>query len=142
MDKLIPAGVFYVNLRGQFQNGSREEILSGAEASRRVAYRHAGRFDAGVLTKLDSKGARDQFNYRLTNDGKLYANSIEALPRDEFEHLLDGVENQLRDFGNAIFSGVAGVNPYKKGTQTPCDFCDYAAACRIDKWTHQWRVLK
>ncbi|HVU27322.1 MAG TPA: PD-(D/E)XK nuclease family protein [Verrucomicrobiae bacterium] len=142
VDKLIPAGVFYVNLRGQFQNGSRAEILSGADESRRAAYRHAGRFNAGVLAKLDSKGARDQFNYRLKENGELHANSIEALPRDEFEKLLDGVETQLRDFGRAIFSGVAGVNPYKKEAQTPCDFCDYAAACRIDKWTHKFRVLR
>jgi ATP-dependent helicase/nuclease subunit B len=142
VEKLNPAGVFYVNLRGQFQNGSREEILSGADESRRAAYRHAGRFDAGILVKLDSKRARDQFNYRLTDAGKLYANSIEALPRAEFENLLDRVENQLRDFGRAIFSGVANVNPYKKGRQVPCEFCDYRAACRIDKWTQQYRVLR
>ncbi|MGH7951522.1 MAG: PD-(D/E)XK nuclease family protein [Limisphaerales bacterium] len=142
VDKLVPSGAFYVNLRGQFENGTREEILSGADESRRAAYRHAGRFDAGALAKLDSKGARDQFNYRLTDAGKLYANSIEALPREEFERLLDRVETQLRDFGNAIFSGVASVNPYKKGTQTPCEFCDYRAACRIDPWTHKFRVLR
>ncbi len=142
VDKLNPAGVFYVNLRGQFENGTRGEILSGADESRRAAYRHAGRFDAGVLAKLDSKRARDQFNYRLTNAGELHANSIEALPRGEFEKLIDRVEIQLREFGNAIFSGVANVNPYRKGKQTPCEFCDYQAACRIDKWTHKFRVLR
>lgn len=142
VEKLTPAGVFYVNLRGQFQNGSREEILSGADESHRAAYKHAGRFDESTLAKLDSKRARDQFNYRLTDAGKLYANSIEALPREEFEKLLDGVEIQLRDFGNAIFSGIANVSPYRKGKQTPCEFCDYQAACRIDPWTHQFRVLR
>jgi ATP-dependent helicase/nuclease subunit B len=140
--QLIPAGVFYVNLRGQFDSGTREEILAGAEESRRAAYRHTGRFDAGVLEKLDRKHARDQFNYRLTDAGKLYANSVEALPRAEFDALLDRVENQLRDFGNAIFSGVANVDPYKKGKQVPCEFCDYRAACRIDPWTHSYRVLR
>jgi ATP-dependent helicase/nuclease subunit B len=142
-EKIIPAGVFYVNLRGQFESGgTRGEVLAGAEESRRSAYRHTGRFDAGALEKLDRKRARDQFNYRLTDAGKLYASSVEALPREGFEKLLDRVEIQLRDFGNAIFSGVANVNPYKKGKQTPCEFCDYQAACRIDKWTHQYRVLR
>jgi ATP-dependent helicase/nuclease subunit B len=140
-DKLIPAGVFYVNLRGQFENGTREEILAGAEDSRRAAYKHNGRFDADFLGKLDSTAQRDQFNYQLKNNGELYANSKEALPRAEFEKLLDRVEIQLRDFGNAIFSGVANVNPYKKGKQVPCEFCDYQAACRIDKWTHKFRLL-
>jgi ATP-dependent helicase/nuclease subunit B len=143
VDKLNPAGVFYVNLRGQFENGgTRGEILHGADASRRAAYRHTGRFDAGALEKLDRSRAHDQFNYRLTDAGKLHANSVEALPREEFERLLDRVEIQLRDFGRAIFSGMANVSPYRKGGQTPCGFCDYQAACRIDPWTQPFRILR
>ena len=41
-DKLIPAGVFYVNLRGQFESGkTRDEVLEAADA-RKLAYRHNG----------------------------------------------------------------------------------------------------
>jgi ATP-dependent helicase/nuclease subunit B len=141
-DKLIPAGVFYVNLRGQFEGGkTRDEVLDSPD-TRKLAYRHNGRFDAGALDKLDRQRAHDQFNYRLTDSGKLYANSAEALPRAEFEALLIGVEVRLREMGRAIFSGEAKVDPYRKGAETPCEFCDYASACRIDKWTHQWRVLR
>ncbi len=140
-ESLIPAGVFYVNLRGQFAGGgTREEVLGDTEATK-LAYRHSGRFDAGALDKLDRACAADQFNYRLNQDGSLRKGSVEALPRAEFEKLLDRVEVQLREFGNAIYSGGASVNPYRKGTQTPCEFCDYASACRIDPWTHAWRVL-
>jgi ATP-dependent helicase/nuclease subunit B len=141
--RLIPAGVFYVNLRGEYKGGgSREEILADADESRRKAYRHTGRFDAGVLDKLDRIGAADQFNYRLNADGSLRKGSVEALPRAGFEKLLDGIEIQLREMGGRIFSGAAQVDPYRKGKQTPCEFCDYQAACRIDKWTHQFRVLR
>jgi len=107
-----------------------------------MAYRHNGRFDAGILDKLDRVQARDQFNYRLTTAGKLFGNSTEALPQAEFDALLDVVEAQLRAMGERIFSGVAAVDPYRKGTQTPCEHCDYRAACRIDPWTHEWRVLR
>ncbi|MEI9865361.1 MAG: PD-(D/E)XK nuclease family protein [Limisphaerales bacterium] len=78
----------------------------------------------------------------MKNNGELYANSPEALTRAEFEKLLDGVETQLRLIGEKIFSGSAQVDPYRKGKQTPCEYCDYQAACRIDKWTHQYRVLR
>jgi ATP-dependent helicase/nuclease subunit B len=140
--KLIPAGVFYVNLRGQFESGrTRDEVLGEAGAGK-SPYRHNGRFDASALDKLDSRHARDQFNYRLTDAGKLYANSAEALPRPEFEALLNGVETRLREMGRAIYSGEAKVDPYRKGTETPCEFCDYRAVCRIDPWTHQYRVLR
>ena len=140
--KMIPAGVFYVNLRGQFESGkTRDEVLD-ATGARKLAYRHNGRFDAGMLDKLDSQHAHDQFNYRLTDAGKIYANSAEALPRAEFEALLNGIETRLREMGPAIFSGEAKVDPYRRGAETPCEFCDYASVCRIDPWTHQWRVLR
>jgi ATP-dependent helicase/nuclease subunit B len=141
--QLIPAGVFYVNLRGQFESaGTRTEALADASGARNLAYRHAGRFDAGVLDKLDSAKSADQFNYRLKIDGSVSANSAEALSRTEFEKLLARVETQLSEMGGRIFSGAAQVDPYRKGKQTPCEFCDYQAACRIDKWTHSYRVLK
>ena len=141
--RLVPAGVFYVNLRGQYEgSGARAEVLADPDAARRLAYRHAGRFDAGALPKLDRAGAADQFNYRLNQDGSLRKGSTEALPRAEFEKLLDGVESRLREMGRAIYSGEASVNPYRKGAEIPCDFCDYRAACRIDPWTHQWRMLR
>lgn len=141
-DKLVPTGVFYVNLRGQFENGdSRDEILGAGDKSQRIAYRHTGRFDAAALEQLDNKRAHDQFNYRLTKAGELYANSVEALPHAEFEKLLDRVEIQLREFGDAIYAGRADVDPYRKGKQIPCEYCDYAPVCRIDPWTHEYRVL-
>jgi ATP-dependent helicase/nuclease subunit B len=140
---LVPAGVFYVNLLGQFESGNtRTEALADVAGARNLAYRHAGRFDAGALDKLDSAKSADQFNYRLKIDGNVSANSAEALSRAEFEKLLDGVETQLREMGGRIFSGAAQVDPYRKGKQTPCEFCDYQAACRIEKWTHQFRVLR
>jgi ATP-dependent helicase/nuclease subunit B len=142
VEKLTPAGVFYINLRGQFENGEmRGDILGNAEDSRRAAYRHTGRFDTGALAKLDSTRAADQFNYSINKDGSLRKGLAEALPREEFEALLDGVEAQLRRIGNEIFGGKAHLDPYRKGKETPCDYCDYQAACRIDKWTHRFRVL-
>ncbi|HTA95971.1 MAG TPA: PD-(D/E)XK nuclease family protein, partial [Verrucomicrobiae bacterium] len=142
VNRLVPAGVFYVNLRGEYPGGgTRAKILADAGAARRKAYRHTGRFDASALDKLDSANTADQFNYRRNNDGLLRKGSVEALPRAEFENLLDGVETQLREMGERIFSGAAQVDPYRKGKQTPCEFCDYQAACRIDRWTHQFRAL-
>jgi ATP-dependent helicase/nuclease subunit B len=140
---ISPAGVFYVNLRGQYESGgTRDEALADAAAARKRAYRHAGRFDASTLYRLDRTNAADQFNYRLNKNGSVRSNSVEALPRAEFEALLDRVETQLREMGRAIFSGAAQVDPYRKGHETPCEFCDYRAVCRIDPWTHRYRVLR
>ena len=145
VERLIPAGAFYVNLRGDFKSGdNRDEVLGEAEALK-LAYRHNGRFDASELRKFDrrpevTKG--DQFNFKLKLDGTLPANSTEALSCKEFTGLLDQVEGQLQRIGEQIFTGAAAVDPYRKGKQTPCEFCDYQAACRIDGWTHEFRILR
>jgi ATP-dependent helicase/nuclease subunit B len=145
VQQLMPAGAFYVNLRGDFKSGgSRAEVLGDPEA-KKLAYRHNGRFDASALRKFDrrpnvSKG--DQFNFRLNKDGGLPSNSAEALPRENFLALVADVADKLRELGQQIFSGAAAVDPYRKGTQTPCEYCDYRAGCRIDEWTHEWRVLR
>ena len=140
---IVPAGVFYVNLRGQFESGaSRTEVLAAPDAARRLAYRHTGRFDAGVLDKLDRRHARDQFNYQLNANGSVRSNSAEALPRQEFTALLDQVEEQLRTLGRSIFAGRAAVDPYRKGAATACEYCEYGGLCRIDPYTHEFRELR
>ena len=146
VQQLIPAGVFYVNLRGQYEGGgTRDEALADADDTRKLAYRHTGRFDASFLGKFDNRPnvpCGDQFNYNRNHDGSLRKGSTEALPRAEFEKLLDRVEAQLQEMGRAIFSGAAQVDPYRKSRETPCEFCDYRAVCRIDPWTHRYRVLR
>jgi len=34
------------------------------------------------------------------------------------------------------------VAPFRKGSVTACDHCQYQGICRIDPWTHPFRVLR
>ena len=86
--------------------------------------------------------AGDQFNYRLTSAGQINKNSREAMERREFEALLSSVQTNLKKMGMEIFAGKATVSPYRKGKITACDQCGYQSICRIDPWTHAFRVLK
>lgn len=143
--RLTPTGVFYVNLRGRYERSStRAEALADPLTARRAAYKHTGRFDAGILSKLDRSGASqgEQFNFRLNQDGTLRKGSAEALEHAEFVAMLDRIEKRLRQMGREIFAGEAKVDPYRKGKTTACDFCDCRAICRIDPWTHNYRVLE
>lgn len=143
--KLVPAGVFYVNLRGEFRGGkTRTEVLDGAKDTRQNAYQHAGRFDLSALQHLDNRSAKSgtQFNYRLNADGQPHGASREIMNAEAFAALLDQVERHLVRMGQEIFSGTAKIDPYQKGSVRACDQCDYASICRIDPWTHSYRVLK
>jgi ATP-dependent helicase/nuclease subunit B len=145
VSRLVPVGVFYVNLRGRYESSvSRADALKDVASARKEAYCHTGRFDASALPELDQRpGATsgDQFSYSRKKDGSL-AKSAEALTTPEFTALLDHVEHILAQMGRQIYSGVVKVDPYRKGNITACDHCDYRAVCRIDPWTHNWRVLR
>jgi len=144
--RLLPVGVFYVNLRGKYERGkNRLDALANPDQARKLAYRHTGRFDTRALPQLDGRPDAqqgDQFNYRLTNDGHVNKGCHEALTSAGFEALLSFVEANLKTMGRDIFSGVAKVAPYRKGAATACDQCDYRSICRIDPWTHSFRVLE
>src|ERR1051326_320571 len=146
VESLVPAVVFYVSLRGKYQRGkSRFDALADVEQNRKRAYRHTGRFDVAALPYLDSRrDARngDQFSYRMTTQGDLYKSSREGLLSAEFLEVLDSVEANLRKMGDEIFSGKLSVSPYRKGSMTACEQCDYRSICRIDPWTHRYRILK
>jgi len=143
---LVPAGMFYLNLRGKTKPAAnRAEGLNGADAGRLLAYRHAGRFDVSALKSLDARNAvatGDQFNYRLTQKGELNGGCREALKPAAFQTLLQRAEDNLKQMAQEIFAGRIEVAPYRKGGAIACDECSYHAICRIDPWTHRFRILK
>ena len=143
--RLIPAGMFYVNLRGQAgKSDTRDEALENRGASGRTAFDHRGRFDAEWLARLDNSGAAEgsQFKFKLRKDGNPHANSSDALSRADFLKLLDQVEANIRRMGGEIYAGQIHPNPFQKGQERACDQCDFASVCRFDPWTAQVRSLE
>ena len=143
--RLVPAGVFYINLRGNFKPGeTRDDVLHTAEPAWQAAYKHSGRFDLAALPHLDNRSGTTkgtQFNYRLRKDGQPSANTPDPMDHLQFQQMLDQVEENLVRMGRGIFAGEIELNPYQKGTDRACDRCEYQGICRIDPWTHAFRLL-
>ena len=142
--RLVPAGVFYASLRGEYKRAqNRSDVIANAAETRRDAYQHRGRFNVEVLPRLDrlyNQGQSGQFNYYRS--GQPHKTYKDPMPGAEFEALLDQVEETLRTLGKRVFSGVAAVDPYARGPdEKACDRCDFASVCRIDPWTHLFRNL-
>ncbi|MBI3874656.1 MAG: PD-(D/E)XK nuclease family protein [Verrucomicrobia bacterium] len=144
--KLHPAGVFYVPLRGVRLggSGSRSEVLANRDAAQREAYQHTGRFDAEAIPWLDTRGEEkgEQFKFKFNKDETLSKSGNDALASGEFKKLLNSVQAKLVEFGDAIFAGQFPVAPYRKGSETACDWCKFKPVCRFDPWTQPYRALK
>jgi ATP-dependent helicase/nuclease subunit B len=142
---LIPAGVFYVNLKGSWPGASnREASIEGAIEARKAAYRHTGRFDKTVLKFLDSRDTKrgDQFAFSINQDKTISRSCKEPLDPEGFRALLDLVERNLIGMGRRVLDGEAEIAPYRKGSETPCTHCEYMPICRSDPWTQIFRSLK
>lgn len=142
--RLVPSGVFYVNLRGKVENGeTRAGVLNDRDAVKQTRYRHSGRFDLAALPHLDNRGAAKgtQFNFSLKKNGEPAANNRDLLASAAFQKLLDEVEGHLVRIGREIYEGNIGLNPFQKGGERACDKCEFHAVCRFDSWIHPFRVL-
>jgi ATP-dependent helicase/nuclease subunit B len=144
--QLVPAGVFYIPLNGGAgrSDTSRESVLSTDGSKKRAAYQHSGRFLADELGHFDNRNQPrgDQFKYSQNADGSLSKRGNEALPAAEFTALREKVETHLRDYGRRIFAGEVSVSPFRLGTATACDYCDFRPMCRFDPWTQPFRQLR
>ncbi|MFM2293767.1 MAG: ATP-dependent helicase/deoxyribonuclease subunit [Verrucomicrobiota bacterium] len=135
VEKISAAGVFYVNLRGEFSTSkTRDTDATHAATTVRESFQHVGRYDEAQLAKLDPAETKEQFKTGKT--------SHDRLPAPEFRALLDDAVANLKQFGTEIFAGKISVTPFRKGSETACDFCDYASVCRFDAWTQPFRILK
>lgn len=141
-NRLRPVGMFQAGLHVRRETGkTRNEALHAAEASRRKAYRHRGRFDRAalpVLDRLSNTGSNSgQFSHIPQGRG---GRSADPMTTAEFEALLDRAQARLIALGRDIRAGVARVAPYRKGNDdTACHTCAFGAICRFDPWTHEYR---
>lgn len=137
---LIPVGVFYVNLRGDWgRASSRNELGNPA----RNPYQHAGRFNFEYLKFLDNRSHTQgtQFKYKINQDGQPALRGNDALNPAHFDQLLVHIEQVLQQFGNRIYAGEISISPFRKKTETACQTCDFKPVCRFDDWLQPYRVL-
>ncbi len=145
VDRILPAGVFYVPLRSRSESGrTRQEALAQAAESAATAYQHTGRFDAAEILKLDNRGLDqgDQFRFAKRKDGEFAKRGNEAMTSSEFATLLQKIQGTVQSHGTRIFSGDVAARPYRKGNDRACDWCQYQSICRFDAWMHSYNVLR
>ena len=135
-----------MNLRGKYdRSANRDDALAGVGARASPPTSTPADLTRSICaswTREPEATRGDQFKYVLKKDGSISSVSREALDSSEFLALLDAVEGNLKRMGRAIYAGQAAVDPSRKGATLACDQCDYRAICRIDPWTHVYRLLR
>jgi ATP-dependent helicase/nuclease subunit B len=145
VSRVIPAGAFYVALRGGGGSASnREEERSERDRARIQGCQHRGRFNGTHLLRFDSRGGTkgEQFRFSITKQGEFAKRGNEAMSEEAFLALVQKVEEFLRQHGREIYEGKVSLAPFRYQGRTACDFCVYRPICRFDPWTQPFRVLR
>ena len=83
----------------------------------------------------------------VLKDGKVQEAKSSVADRKRFEQLSQFVHRKLKEAGREILDGEIGVEPYKNGKKTACDYCLYHAVCGFDRKTsgyefNRWKKKK
>lgn len=132
--EVIPAGVFYYKIqdpivdRKQDEREEEKELLKelrpdGVFNVKKESVTHLERSEDGEYYAIPAKKKKD---------GSLTAAS-KAVEADDFQTMINYADEKVRTIHEEIQQGKAEVFPYRKGTKTECEFCQYRHICGFDE---------
>ena len=134
----VPAGIFYYHMQDPFLE--KEEGMTQEEIDR--AMQKKLRLDGVVNSRKDILSAMDAsladgteslvIPAGIKKDGMLLSRSS-VLSTEAFAQAERFVRGRMTGEGNRILKGEVAPSPYRLGSRTACDYCDYADVCGFDK---------
>jgi ATP-dependent helicase/nuclease subunit B len=131
-----PAGVLYFHVHNPvlaLTNG-----ISPVEASSKLLKRFKMKglvsADATTVKLMDDEletGYSELLPVALKRDGSFYSSSS-VVTNEQWDVLRHSVRTTISRIGSAIQAGEVSIEPYRMGTKTPCQYCDYKAVCQFD----------
>jgi ATP-dependent helicase/nuclease subunit B len=140
VERVVPAGVFYVALRSKATAVSNRGEQGGG-----IPFRHSGMFDAELIDFFDSGASADnnsgQFKFRVNKDGSPTKGRSDGVPQAQFNSMLERADNLVEEFGGRILEGDIAALPFKHNRDTACEWCEFRGICRFDPWESTYRVM-
>ncbi|MGN1167427.1 MAG: PD-(D/E)XK nuclease family protein [Lachnospiraceae bacterium] len=134
--EVIPAGVFYYRIQDPFvekpekEQGEKaisDEILCALKPDGMVNLKDE------VLEHLDHTAASDSIAapIKFNKNGSLSKTS-KAVSEDTFRAMMQHAMKKVEEAHKAILSGDTAPLPYRRGTESGCDYCKYRHVCGFD----------
>ena len=130
--EILPAGVFYYRIQDPLidrpkEGEEQESILKELKPDGMIS------LEKEVLEHLDHcmVGESSVIPVKYNKNGSLSKSSTAASAQD-FYLMMKYAVNKVEEIRQKILSGDVKVNPYRRGTETSCDYCSYRQICGFD----------
>lgn len=131
-----PSGVLYFHVHNPLL--ALTNRISPSEVNGRVLKRFKMRglvtADSETVKLMDDEletGYSELLPVALKRDGSFYSSSS-VVTNEQWDVLRRYVRNTISRIGSSIQAGKVSIEPYRMGTKTPCQYCDYKAVCQFD----------
>lgn len=144
---VIPAGIFYYNIQDPVIEETDEMGEEQVEKELLSRLRMNGLVNSAseVIALLDSSMDKrsDVIPISYNKDGSLTKNSS-AVNTRQFDAVSTYVRNMIRRMGVEILNGNTQIAPYRKGSETGCDYCEFREVCGFDEKSagYEYRKLQ
>ncbi|CFW97413.1 DNA helicase subunit AddB [Syntrophomonas zehnderi OL-4] len=130
-----PAGLFYFKIDDPLISVT-DNDLSNIEEKIRKALKMKGLAlkDISIVRSMDNalQGNSEFLPLGIKQNDEFTANSS-VLEEQEFELLIDYINDLLKELGDEMLRGKIAIEPAKKDKWKACDNCIYHAVCQFDK---------
>jgi len=130
--EIIPAGVFYCNLKDPLIDWNENSPGADLEEEKQKALKMSGLVhnDPEIAIALDSTLL--SIPVSIKKDGTLSGNSSVAAA-GQFDRLRSFVKEKIDRSLEEIYSGRAQMDPYRMKNTSACDYCPVRSACDFDR---------
>lgn len=130
--EVIPAGVFYYRMKDPLVE-KKEEGVKEEDLLKEFCLDGIVNLEKESLNHLDHtfQGESTVVPVKRNKDGSLSKWS-KAVGREEFDTMLSFAEKKKGSLRTQIRQGDIVVHPYRRGTETGCDYCMYRHICGFD----------
>lgn len=136
--EVVPAGILYYNIADPLveKGGQQDQEAINAEILRELKMNGLINSELNVIRHMDNTIEKESDIIPVVlKDGAVQEGRSSVANRERFGHLRRYVRDKLKCAGREILDGENGVEPYKSGMRTACDYCPYHAVCGFDKKT-------
>lgn len=143
--EVVPAGIFYYNIKDPLVDkedaGTPEEIEE--QILKQLRMNGLVNSDLEIIGHLDSQiQQKSDVIPVAVKDGLIQEHYSSVASSRRFEVLKQYVRNQLKRSGQEILGGKIGIEPYKEGGKTACDYCPYHGVCGFDARIEGYRFRR
>ncbi|HTG70768.1 MAG TPA: helicase-exonuclease AddAB subunit AddB [Candidatus Udaeobacter sp.] len=131
-----PSGVLYFHVHNPLL--ALTNSISPSEVNGRLLKRYKMRglvtADPVTVRLMDDEletGYSELLPVALKRDGSFYSSSS-VVTNEQWDVLRHSVRTTISRIGSSILAGKVSIEPYRLGTKTPCQYCDYKAVCQFD----------